>query len=90
MTEKGGMVVKEIDVGRDPTSPVPVHAGIIPIHKNHFKVETAPVHKNHVDVGTVPIPKNYIGVGTVPILESRVDTGIVHIHANMPIEVRIL
>ena len=84
MTEKGGMVVREIDVGRDPTSPVPIHAGIIPIHKNHVNVETTPVHKNHVDVGTVPIPENYIGVGTIPILESRVDVGIVHVHANMP------
>ena len=77
MTEKGGMVVWEIDVGRDPTSLVPVHVRIIT------------VHKNHVDVGTVPIPKNYIGVGTVPILESRVDVGIVHVHADMPTEVWI-
>ena len=90
MTEKGRIVVKEINVVKDPTSPVPIHAGIVPIHKNHVDVGTALVHKNHVNAGTVPILENHVNAGTVPILESRVDAGTIHIHANMPIEVRIL
>ena len=90
MTKKGGMVVREINVGRDPTSLVPIHAGIVTIHKNHVDVGTAPIHKNHVDTRIVPILENHVNAGTVPILESRVDAGIVHIHTNMPIEVRIL
>ena len=90
MTEKGGMVVREIDVGRDLTSSVPIHAGIIPIHKNHVDVGTTPVHKNHVDAGTVPIPENHVVVATIPILKSRVDVETVHIHADMLTGVRIL
>ena len=90
MTKKGGMVVREINVGRDPTSSVPIHAEIVPIHKNHVDVGTAPIHKNHVDAGTIPILKNHVNAGTVPILESRVDAGTVHIHVNMLIGVRIL
>ena len=89
MTKKGGMVVREIDVGRDPTSPVPVHAKIIPIHKNHTDIGTTSVHKNHVDAGTVPIPENHVDVGIVPILDSHIDSGTVHIHTNMLIGVRI-
>ena len=68
----------EINVGRDPTSLVPAYAGIVP------------VHKNHIDARAIPILENHVNAGTVPILESRVDAGIVHIHTNMPIEVRIL
>ena len=77
MTEKEGKIVWGIDVGRDPTSLVLVHVGIVPIHKNH------------VDAGTVPIPESHVDAGTVPILKSRVDTGTIHIHPSMPTEVRI-
>ena len=55
MTEKGGMVVWEIDVGRDPTSLVPVHVGIITVHKNHVDVGTVLFLESHVDVGTIHI-----------------------------------
>ena len=77
MTEKGGMVVRETDVRRDPISLVPVHVGIVPIHKNH------------VNAGTVPIPKNHVNAGTVPILESSVDVGTVHFHTDMLTGVRV-
>ena len=77
MIKKGGLVVREIDVGWDPISSVPVHAEIVPIHKNH------------VDVGSVPIPESHVDAGTVPILKSRVDTGTIHVHPSMPTEVRI-
>ena len=89
MTKKGGMVVREIDVGRDPTSSVPVHAKIIPIHKNHTDIGTTSVHKNHVDAGTVPIPENHVDAKTDPILESYVDAETVHIHVDMLTGVRI-
>ena len=89
MTKKGGMVVRKTDVGRDPTSPVPVHAGIIPIHKNHANVGTTPVHKNHVDAGTVPIPENHVNAETIPILESYVNAGTIHIHVDILTRVRI-
>ena len=77
MTKKGGLVVREIDVGWDPISQVLVHTGIVPIHKNH------------VDAGTVPIPESHVDAGTVPILESHVNTGTIHVHASMPTGVRI-
>ena len=70
-TKIGGLVMREIDVGWDSISPVPVHAGIVPIHKNH------------VDVEIVPIPESHVDTGTIPILESRVDTGTVHVHVDM-------
>ena len=89
MTEKGRIVVKEINVVKDPTSPVPIHAGIVPIHKNHVDVGTALVHKNHVNAGTVPILENHVNAGTVPILESCVDVGTIHVHVDMLTGVRI-
>ena len=89
MTEKGGMVVWEINVGRDPTSPVPAYTGIIPVHKNHIDARAILILENHVDAGTVHIPENHVDTGTIPILESRVDTRTIHIHADMPIGVRI-
>ena len=55
MTEKGGMVVWEIDVGRDPTSLVPVHVRIITVHKNHVDVGTVLFLESHVDVGTIHV-----------------------------------
>ena len=89
MTKKIGMVVREINVGKDPTSPVPVHVGTIPIHKNHVDVGIVPVHKNHINAGTVPIPENHIDVEIVPILESRVNSRTIHIHVDMLIGVWI-
>ena len=53
MTEKGGMVVRETDVRRDPINLVPVHVGIVPIHKNHVNAGTVPILESSVDVGTV-------------------------------------
>ena len=44
-----------IDVGRDPTSPVPIHAGIVPIPENHVVVATIPILKSRVDVETIHI-----------------------------------
>ena len=89
MTEEGGMVVWEINVGRDPTSPVPAYAGIIPVHKNHIDARAIPILENHVDAGTIHIPENHVDTGTIPILESCVDTRTVHIHVDMPIGVWI-
>ena len=76
-TEIGGLVVREIDVGWDSISPVPVHAGIIHIHNNH------------VDVEIVPIPESHVDTGTVPILESCVNAGTFHVHVDKPTGVRI-
>ena len=53
MTEKGGMVVRETDVRRDLINLVPVHVGIVPIHKNHVNAGTVPILESSVDVGTV-------------------------------------
>ena len=89
MIEKGGMVVWEINVGRDPTSLVPAYAGIVPVHKNHIDARAIPILENHVNARTVHIPENHIDTGTIPILESRVDARTVHIHADMPTGVRI-
>ena len=44
--------------GGDPTNPIPVHAEIFPIHKNH------------ADAGTVLILKNCINVETVHVRAS--------------------
>ena len=83
------MVAWEIDVGRNPTSPAPVHVRIVPIHKNHINTGAIPIPKNHVDTRTIHTPKNQVDAGTVPILESRINIGTVHVHADMPIGVRI-
>ena len=77
MTEKEGKIVWGIDVGRDPTSLVLVHVGIVPIHKNH------------ADVGATPIPENHIIARTVLILGSRIDVGSTHVHAGMLTGVQI-
>ena len=44
--------------GGDPTNPIPVHAGIVPIHKNH------------ADTGIVLILENCINVETVHVRAS--------------------
>ena len=49
------MVVSEINVGRDPTSLVPVHVGIILVHKNHVDAGTIPILKSRVDVRTIHV-----------------------------------
>ena len=49
------MVVWEIDVGGNPTNPVHVHTGIIPVHKNLANAEATLIPKNRVDVGTVRV-----------------------------------
>ena len=77
MIEKGGLVVREIDVGRDSINPVPVHAGIVPIRKNH------------VDARTVPILESHDDTRTFPNLESCVNARTVHDHMYMPTEVQI-
>ena len=101
MPEKWGIVVWEIDVVRDLTCPIPIHARIVPVHKNHVDAWAIPilenhvnagtVHtlKNHVDAGTVHTPENYVDAGTIPILGSRVDPRTFHDHADMPIGVSI-
>ena len=55
MTEKGGMLVWEIDVGKDPASPVPVHAGIVPFPENQVDAGTVPILESRIDVGTVHV-----------------------------------
>ena len=59
------MIAWEIEVRRDPASPVPVN------------------------VGNVPFLESHADSGTAPILESRINTEPVHVHTDMPIEVRI-
>ena len=66
MTEKGGMVVRETDVRRDPISLVPVHVGIVPIHKNHVNAGTVPILESSVDVGTVPFHTDMLTGVQVP------------------------
>ena len=89
MIEKGGLVVREIDVGRDSINPVPVHAGIVPIRKNHVNARTVPILENYVDARTVPILESHDDTRIVPNLESRVNARIVHDHADMSTEVQI-
>ena len=55
MIEKGGLVVREIDVGRDSINPVPVHAGIVPIPESH------------IDAGTIPNPESRVKNETIHI-----------------------
>ena len=38
------MVVREIDVGRDPISPESVHTGTVPILENHVDIRTIHAH----------------------------------------------
>ena len=45
----------EINVGGNPTNPVHVHVGIIPIHKNHANAEATLIPENRVDIGTVHV-----------------------------------
>ena len=55
ITEKERIVVWEIDVGGNPTNPVHVYAGIVPVHKNHVDAEATFIPKNRVDIGTVRV-----------------------------------
>ena len=55
MTEKGGTVMWEIEVGRDPTSPILVHAEIVPFPENHVDARTVPILKSCVDARTVHV-----------------------------------
>ena len=55
MTEKEGILVWEIDVGRDPVSPVPVHAGIVPFPENHVEAGIVPILESRIDAGIVHV-----------------------------------
>ena len=45
----------EVNVGGNPTNPVHVHAGIVPVHKNHADTEATLIPENHVDDRTVHV-----------------------------------
>ena len=47
------MVAWEIEVRRDPTSPVLVNAGIVPFPKNHADAGIAHIPESRVNAGTV-------------------------------------
>ena len=49
------MVVWEIDVGRDLTSSIPIHVGIVPFPENHVDAGTVPILESRVNVETVHI-----------------------------------
>ena len=55
MTEKGGTVVWEIEVRRDPASLVPVHAGIVPFPENHVEAGIVPILESRIDAGIVHV-----------------------------------
>ena len=42
-----------------------------------------------VNARIVPFPKNHTDARTTPILESRINVGPIHVHEDIPTEVRI-
>ena len=53
MTEKGKLIVGEINMGRGPISLVPVDIGTVCGHGSPVDIETIPILESHVDTGTV-------------------------------------
>ena len=54
-----------------------------------IKVGKDPASSVHVNTGIDPFPENHVDARTAPILESHINVGIVHVHTDMPTEVRI-
>ena len=54
-----------------------------------IEVGRDPANPVLVNARIVPLPENHVDARNGPILESRVNAGTVHVHADMPIEVRI-
>ena len=53
MTEKGKLIVGEINMGRGPISLVPVDIETVCGHGSPVDIETIPILESHVDTGTV-------------------------------------
>ena len=54
-----------------------------------IEVRTDPADLVPVNVGIVPFPENHTDAGTAPILESRINVRPIHVHVDIPTEVRI-
>ena len=71
MSEKGGMVVREIDGGWGPIGLVPAHKGTVHIHRSHIDTGVVLIPESHVDVGIVRIHTDMsIGVWIHPRSDS--------------------
>ena len=55
MTEKGELIVGEIDMGQGPISLVPFDAEPIHIHGSPVDIRIAPIPKSRVDIGTIHV-----------------------------------
>ena len=53
MTEKGKLIVGEIDMGRGPISPVFINVRTVRVHRSPVDTKTVPIPESHVDIGTV-------------------------------------
>ena len=89
ITKKGGMVVREISVEGNPVNRAHIHAGIIPVHKNHADVEVTHIPENHANIGTILILESHGDAEVTLIPKNHVDIGTVHVHAGMLTGVRI-
>ena len=63
-------------------NPTFVHAGIIPVHKNHADAEFTHIPENHVDAGTILILESHNDAEVTLIPENHVNVGTVHIHVH--------
>ena len=81
------MVVWEIGVGGNPTNPAHVHAGIVPVHKNHIDTEATLIPENHVDAGTALIHANHADTEVILFPKSHVVDETVCVRAGMLTEV---
>ena len=54
-----------------------------------IEVRRDPAGPVPVNARIVPFPENHADAGIAPILESRINAGPVHVHVDMPTEVRI-
>ena len=68
--EKGDLIVREIVMGRDPVSLVPVDVRIVHIQGSPIDAGIVHIHRNPVDAGTVHIHESPVNIGTVHVHES--------------------
>ena len=66
MTEKGGMIAREIEVRRGLAGPIPVNAGIVPFLEDHAEAGIAPILESHVNAGPFHIRMGMLTMVRIP------------------------
>ena len=54
-----------------------------------IEVGRDPASRVPISAKIIPLPENHVNAGIAPILKNRVNVETVHIHTDMPTEVRI-